>query len=202
MKKFLIILFLVLNVNMFAKDYGPWYIGADYGISFTDSGVDSTTGSTSLDDKNSSYRFTFGYKFKNVKYLAMELQYLNFGNSEISGNNGDTFTIDGRTYTFNADDVSLMTSGDSFGSSIVVDFPIDNDIIPYARFGYHLWQFKTTGSSSVGNYNGLNDGGNIFYGFGTKVNLVKRLDAKIEYQNLEISQGRIQLATIGFNYTF
>ena len=177
------------------------YVGGNLGQASTDTGATALTGTANLDEDDLGWKIYGGVNLN--EYLAVEVQYADFGEAILSGNLNDTFFAPGvGTVTF-LTTAELILDGDSFGFSGVVGYDINEYIRPYARLGGHLWD--STFSVAAGGLSATiadDDGFDIFYGFGVKIKISEQFSAVAEYENYGFDDDDVDLITAGIQLTF
>ena len=136
------------------------------------------------------------------EYLAVEVQYADFGETTLSGNVNDTFVFEGTTFQF-LTTAELALDGDSFGFSAVAGYDINEYVRPYVRLGGHQWD--SSFSIAAGGLSATiadDDGFDIFYGFGIKIAISEQFAAVAEYENYKFDEEDVQLFTAGIQIIF
>lgn len=184
----LIALLFVGPTSSSAQDTN-WYLGAGYGISSFDSDVTNLTGGASLDDEDSGFKFFAGYQFND--FLGIEIGYADLGETELKGNTGDSFVMDGVTYSFLADGVTVTADVYVIPIFAVFSLPLDrvlkNDalkyITPFAKVGAYYWESEAEATA-----NGLStvkadeDDTDIAFGAGLNLNFTKNIAIRAEWE--------------------
>ena len=101
MKKLLLISAFIGSISIANAD--TFYVGAGGGKTTVDTGA--SVGTASLDEDDAGFKFFTGVVFN--QFFAMEYFYNYYGEAGISGNNGQTFTIDGTQYQFSVDNAEI-----------------------------------------------------------------------------------------------
>lgn len=161
-------------------EFPRFYVGAGGGLTMVDTGVDSLTGSATLDEDDVGYKGFAGVWF--FDFLAVEGFYADLGQAELTGNNGDTFRLDGTTYQFTANDMSLTTNATTFGASAVLALPVTEWLKPYVKGGVHRWELDANLMSSAGNADTSDKGTDAFYGLGVQVTPLEWLGIRGEWE--------------------
>ena len=168
--------FLPFKVNSADHDYKfnpKVYVGLGAGLASMDTGIDSVTGTATLDESDVGYKGLIGANLN--EWFAVEGFYANFGTASLTGNNGDTFLSEGRLFTFTANNVNIELEGSTFGFGGVVMLPIHETIVPFGRIGMHYWDMSVTATSSAGNASLTDDGVDPFLGSGIQFNITKNI---------------------------
>jgi len=203
MKKYILFIFFIFYSSQFAYSADiNGYVGGNLGQGSIDTGVSALTGTASLDEEDLGWKIYGGVNLN--EYLAIEIQYADFGEATLSGNPGDTFFAPGfGTLTFVLPG-ELATGGDSFGFSAVAGVDINEYIRPYARLGGHQWDASLSESVAGGFSQTLadDDGFDIFYGIGIKVTISEQFSVVAEYENYGFDEEDVELITAGLQLTF
>lgn len=190
MKKFvgIIALFCMLIVNpvfaaednMSDKKETKWFVGGGYLKSDADTGIGSLTGTASLDEEDNGFKIFAGYQLN--PYVGFEIAYADLGTVSLTGNTGDTFVLDGTSYSFLADDVTLDVETWTIDLGATFSLPLDKAtgkeymkyLTPFAKIGGFYWDQDASATGS-----GLNrtttseDGFDIYFGGGLSINIHK-----------------------------
>ena len=201
MKKYILFIFFIFYSSQFVYSADiNGYVGGNLGQASIDTGVSGTTGTADLDEEDLGWKIYGGANLN--EYLAIEVQYADFGEATLSGNVNDTFVIDNTTLQF-LTTAELILDGDSFGFSGVAGYDINEHIRPYARLGGHQWDASF--SVAAGGLSATiadDDGFDIFYGFGVKIKISEQLSAVAEYENYGFDDEDVELFTAGIQLTF
>lgn len=173
-------------------------------------------GSTSSDRTDTAYKIAVGLKVN--PYVALELQYVDLGESTYKGRDSDSYS--GGSWSEN-EKFNLKTSG--FGANLVGTLPID-DFTLFAKAGYHYlktkgydkYSYTETNFGVTDNY-GFKDSGTIrkwapSFGVGASYNFTKELAVVAEYERYQgVADKKIEgvkfkhdidLASVGLRYNF
>ena len=195
LKKSLVVASLLLiGSSLVAQDSGL-YVGATYGKSTVDTGINTLTGTTSLDETDRGYKVLVGYKYN--KNISVEFQYVDFGKSTVSGDAGDSYKQkDGTTVTFASNNTTYTFDGISYGLAGLYSFPVSENFIPYVKLGAHNW--KTDWKTSTDT---KHTGTDLFYGLGVDMPITSNISARVEYENYEADYDK-SLLSVGIAYSF
>ena len=178
----------------------PIYIGIGFGQSNFDSGVSNLTGTAKLDDTDTGFKLFAGYQFNN--YFSLEGHYADFGEASLTGNTGDTFVIDGTTYAFTANNVSVKSEPTSLGLSAVLRYPVTQSIEPFAKVGIHSWDVDGAVTSTAGNVTTSDSGADALFGIGVNVAITDSLSARLEAERYNFDDDDLDFISIGLQYNF
>ena len=194
-KKSLIITSLLLIGTSAIAQSNSWYAGATYGKTTVDTGITNLTGSASLDEKDTGYKIFAGYKYN--KNISLELQYVDFGKSTVSGDNGDTYKQKNGSIVNFVEDNSIYTFDlKSYGISGLYSYPVSDNFIPFAKIGVHSW--KSSWKTAI---NSKYDDTDMFYGLGVDIPITSNISARVEYE-LYKADYDLTFLSAGFVYSF
>lgn len=176
------------------------YVGINYGQSEIDTEATNLTGSASLDEKDSGIKLYAGLNLD--ENFAIEAHYADFGEASLSGNSGDTFSIDGTTFGFTQNGVTVKTEVKSFGISGIYRLPVNDTITPFAKLGIHRWDAEGTMSSGDASVSVSDDGTDLFYGLGIAVSLSDEVTLRAEYERFNGDEDPIEYLSAGVSYQF
>jgi len=200
MKKILIStsLCMVLAGSLAANDKN-WYTGLSYGQGNANTGVNAIT--ASLDEKDSGYKLFGGYKFN--KYFSTELFYTDLGSASLSGNNGDTFSYAGSTYTFNTNNANITFDAKTIGFSGVASYPVHKYFEPFVKIGLHRYDIKAKVNGSNFTASASDTGIDLVYGLGFNIPINESFDIKAEYEKYDLDEyNDTKFLSVGIAYKF
>ena len=207
MKKLLLISTFIGSISIANAD--TFYVGAGGGKTTVDTGA--SVGTASLDEDDAGFKFFTGVVFN--QFFAMEYFYNYYGEAGISGNNGQTFTIDGTQYQFSVDNAEIKGEAWATGFTPVVSFPIPVDnsnnienISPFAKFGVHYWEVDYTVSAGSTTYATASyTGWDYLWGLGAQINLNLnglKLGVRAEYESTQIDDGDLDIISGSLLFRF
>ncbi len=181
---------LVCALSLFAVSANaevnkPWYMGVSYGQSNVDSGINTTTSTESLDEKDGAYKIYAG--FQHNKYISGELFYTDLGSVNYSDSSNST---------------SIKSDSKSYGLSAVASFPLHKYFVPFAKVGIHKWDAKITGTSSSTSISISGDGMDPLYGLGINVPITESFSFRTEYEIYKFDNDSYKLLSAGLIYKF
>ena len=165
------------------EDY-EWYIGAGLGDSTYDSGVNSLTGTASLDEDDNTAKLFAGVSVN--PNLAIELQYADLGEATLTGNDGDRFNINNQAFVFNTDNASISAEGETIGISALGFLPINDSVSAFARLGLHAWDVTGDVTTPDQRTEVEDDGTDVFFGAGVEIALIEQFRLRIEGEHYEL----------------
>ena len=157
------------------------YVGGNLGNA--DFNTNISTGTAILDEEDLGWRIYGGVNIN--EYLAVEVQYADFGAATLSGVNGSTFTVDGVALQF-ITTAQLDAEADNIGFSAVVGYDINEYIRPFVKLGGHRWDLEINATSA--NINGTvasDNGFDLFFGGGLKIKVVDNFSAVVEIERYD-----------------
>lgn len=167
-----------------------WYIGLGWGETEVDTGVD--VGTATLDDDDDGYKIFAGYRVN--QYIGLEAFYADLGEASLTGNNGDTFTIDGVAYNFIVNNASVTSEATTMGLEAVATLPMatltDNKYLgaltPFAKLGFHAWDAEYTATASgVSQTTADDDGTDLCWGLGLNIDVHKHVALRGEFERFD-----------------
>ena len=195
---FLFAVFVSIVSDVNAQEY---YMGASVGFSKTDTGVTNVTGTANLDEEGTGFKIFGGVKVNNN--VAIELHYADFGEASLTGNNGDTFEIDGTPLVFTSDNVKLKSESRNIALSALIGLDSTAKINPYLRLGIQRWKSEFTVSTLLaGSDSESETGTDPFYGLGLDVKVSETLNLKFDFERNDIDDDDADLISVGLSYSF
>ncbi len=211
MKKLLPILllfFCIGSANAGIPENFNFYLGAGYGLTKADTGVTGLTGTASLDEDDSGFKVFGGMKINS--FFGLELSYADLGSTELTGNNGDGFTIDGTALTFIVDGAKIEAETTTIALEGVIFLPLDklsgNDSLkyfePFFKLGVHFWDMEyTVASASTSATTADDDGVDAVFGAGININIIENLSVRAEWQRfMTDEEGDYFSGSVIFNF--
>ena len=201
-----------------------FYVGADIGTISADidkGALDSVVydvlaseglyldGSSDVDDSDTTYGLTFGYKF--MPYLAVEGQYLDLGEAE--------YTVSGDIYDefdkfLGTADVSTSINSSGFALSVLGILPIQEVWEVYARLGMYFGDTEAEFSAAADGVSVLSGSDSkseeeFFYGIGGGYTFNETWNVRVEYTIFQdigdedlTGESDVDRFVIGVNYMF
>ena len=193
-----VLISLLLSTPSFAQDQEEdtkWYFGAGGGTTTVDMGITNLTGTALLDDESSGWKIFAGYQIN--KYFGLEAGYADLGDATLTGNNGDTFVVDGTTLTFTANGAKLTAEAKTILVEALVMLPLgdmtDNNIMgyftPFVKLGVNFWTLDYSASASnVSQVSTDDDGTGVVFGGGLNINIIRNLAVRVEYERFQMEE--------------
>ena len=179
---------------------GDWYVGLGYGLTSFDTGISSTTGTASLDEDDSGFKFFGGYNVN--KNVAIELAYADLGTASLSGNTGDTFVLDGIPFIFTGSG-TINIDGSLIGLSGVFTYHFNDAFNLYGRAGLASWEADISATETGGpTETASEDGTDFFLGFGAGWNFAQTWALKAEYELYSFDSEDVDFLSLNIVKTF
>ena len=202
MKKYILFIFFIFYSSQFVYSADiKGYVGGNLGQSDFDTNI--TTGTATLDEEDLGWKIYGGVNIN--EYLAVEVQYADFGAATLNGVNGSTFTLDGVAQVF-VTTAQLDAEVDSIGFSVVAGYDINEYLRPFAKLGGHSWDLEINATSA--NVNGTiaaDDGFDLFFGGGFKIKVTDNVSGVVEIEHYKLGgqvNSSLNLFSAGILFTF
>lgn len=169
------------------------YFGVSYGQTTVDTGV--TVGTAILDDEDTGFKIFAGHNLNDS--MAIEVHYADLGEATLSGNSGDTFSIEGSAFVFTANNARIAVAATSIGAAGIYKLATNSSVVPFAKLGLHRWEIDTTvsGASSVATVS--DDGVDIFFGLGADISITESMSIRAEYESYDVDGDDVDNISIG-----
>ena len=177
-----------------ASDY---YIQLNYGQNKIDTGVTSVTGAT-LDEEDAGLYIAGGTEVSDD--FDLEVFYYDFGEASLTGDSGDTFTLDGIDYVFTSSG-SISVTGSSIGVAGKLYTSLNEDIDLYGKLGFHSWETTVKVSSTTSSTDATDDGIDPIYGFGAEFNVAQGTDLVAGYEISKFDDDDVSYLFAGMKFT-
>ncbi len=206
---------LIIGILLFASTafaYESWdpsfYAGLGYGWSKLDTGITNLTGTASLDEDDSGFKIFGGFKIN--KFLGLELAYNKIGKAELKGNSGDQFSLDGVTYSFLINGVTIEAEAKTIELAAIYFIPLDyftqNDSMkyfePFIKIGANFWEIEYSLSvANVGKVKGDDDGTDIVFGAGINFKVHENFTIRTEWERFKM-EDNVDFFTLNLIFDF
>ena len=184
--KIILMFFSLIIFSVSAKAEG-FYVGFLTGSSNIDSGVTAVNGAT-LDEDGSASSFFFGKRINNN--LSIEGFYTDLGEASLTGDNGDTFVVEGTTYQF-ITSATLAVSSTTLGLAAKYDFDINEKSKFFVKAGFHNWETDLKISVGTASASLTTDGSDTMYGLGAEYKLNEQFSLIAGYDNYKIDSENV-----------
>jgi hypothetical protein len=175
------------------------YVGVGVGKSNLDLGITDLV-NTTFDENHHGVKVLLGFNVD--EHLSIEGYFAHLGGGTISGKNGNTFDVNGKTYTFdvNSTDTDAVASVDvstiNYGISGVYNFiniydvANTNKITPFVKIGLHKWETKFNSDYINFDIDALEteSGTDAFYGLGVSAEITDGIRAKLEFERFGMNK--------------
>ena len=178
--------FSLIIFSVSAKAEG-FYVGFLTGSSNIDSGVTAVNGAT-LDEDGSASSFFFGKRINNN--FSIEGFYTDLGEASLTGDNGDTFVVEGTTYQF-ITSATLAVSSTTLGLAAKYDFDINEKSKFFVKAGFHNWETDLKISVGTASASLTTDGSDTMYGLGAEYKLNEQFSLIAGYDNYKIDSENV-----------
>ncbi|GEM_PF-545911 len=175
---------LLFSAGASAQTHLDYYLGLGYGMAEIDTDVTSVSNGASLDEDDNAIELFAGARIN--QNLAVEVQYIDFGEASLTGDTGGQFTYQGTTYQFTEDNAAIDAKGDSFGVSGLLGADITERVHLYGKAGLHRWDTELTASSAASFAKADDDGTDLFYGIGANVGIGDQFFVRLEAEQYEL----------------
>jgi OOP family OmpA-OmpF porin len=176
-----------------------FYVGGSVGRSTVETGVSATTGTASLDEDDTGFKFFGGVNLN--KYFSVEGFYTNLGEASLTGNNGDTFQFRGSTFAFTAS-ANITVEGKAYGITPVLGYDVTERFRPFVKLGIQRWELDATVTSSSGSAALSDDGTDLVYGIGFLFGVTDNIAIRMEAERFKFDDANVDLLSIGAQVRF
>ena len=195
--KIILMFFSLIIFSVSAKAEG-FYVGFLTGSSNIDSGVTAVNGAT-LDEDGSASSFFFGKRINNN--LSIEGFYTDLGEASLTGDNGDTFVVEGTTYQF-ITSATIAVSSTTLGLAAKYDFDINEKSKFFVKAGFHNWETDLKISVGTASASLTTDGSDTMYGLGAEYKLNEQFSLIAGYDNYKLDSENVSFLNIGGKFHF
>ena len=175
-----------------------YYVGALYGSTSIDSGVDAVVGAT-LDEDDTGFAFVIGNEVDAT--VAVEGFYINFGEASLSGDNGDTFSIGGTAYQFTST-ATIESSATSMGVAGKLKFDMAEKLQGYVKGGFHWWESELTVAVATTSASTTADGTDLLFGFGAEYDIGEKVAFIAGYDKYNLDDEDVTFVHGGIKLSF
>ena len=180
LKSYISLACIFIGAGAFADNGKPlngFYMGALFGQSSIDTGVTTLVGTT-LEEEDTAYSFFIGSEV--AENVSVEAFYSNFGEASMSGQIGDTFSLDGTAYVWNADS-TIKLSGKSMGIAAKLGFDITDKFKGFVKGGWHFWDTDLSLAVGTAAASTTDDGSDLLLGLGIEYDLNEKVAFVVGY---------------------
>ncbi len=176
-----------------------FYVGILGGASVVDTGI-SESSATTLDDEDTGVSVFAGREFGET--YAVEAFYADFGKTILSGNRGDTFTLDGQNYEFVNDGSSITGEITTYGIAGKARFEPYDDVVVFAKAGLHSWSADYELKSTTINRDISDDGIDYVVGVGAEYKITNNVGFLVGYDGYKIDTDSLRFLYAGVKINF
>ncbi len=175
-----------------------WYGGVAGGSASVDTGVTAVSGAT-LDETGTGTSLFIGKEID--KGLSVEGFYADLGEASLSGDNGDTFTLNGTAYQFNTTG-SIAISSTTIGMAAKFKFDMGDTLRGYAKGGLHSWDSEAKVSTATASATATTDGTDILWGIGAEYGIGEKTALLLGYDSYTLDDDTVNLLHAGILVKF
>ena len=196
MKKFIVAAIAALIPSVASAE--GFYVGALYGSTSLDTGVDTVVGAT-LDEDDTGYAFVIGNEID--ENVSIEGFYIDFGEASLKGDSGDTFVFDGTTYVFNAS-ATIKATGTSMGVAGKLHFDMTEKLSGFFKIGMHSWDTEETLAAATASATTTDDGIDILIGIGAEYDISEKVAFVVGYDKYTLDDDDVTFLNGGIKIRF
>jgi len=196
MKKFIVAAIAALIPSVASAE--GFYVGALYGSTSLDTGVDTVVGAT-LDEDDTGYAFVIGNEID--ENVSIEGFYIDFGEASLKGDSGDTFVLDGTTYVFNAS-ATIKATGTSMGVAGKLHFDMTEKLNGFFKMGMHSWDTEETLAAATASATTTDDGIDILMGIGAEYDISEKVAFVVGYDKYTLDDDDVTFLNGGIKIRF
>ena len=196
MKKFIVAAIAALIPSVASAE--GFYVGALYGSTSLDTGVDTVVGAT-LDEDDTGYAFVIGNEID--ENVSIEGFYIDFGEASLKGDSGDTFVLDGTAYVFNAS-ATIKATGTSMGVAGKLHFDMTEKLNGFFKIGMHSWDTEETLAAATTSATTTDDGIDILMGIGAEYDISEKVAFVVGYDKYTLDDDDVTFLNGGIKVRF
>jgi len=175
-----------------------FYVGALYGSTTIDTGVSAVSGAT-LDEDGTGSSFFIGSEMN--ENFSIEGFYTDFGEASLKGDSGDTFVLDGTTYSFNTS-ATIKVSGTTKGVAGKLHFDMAEKLRGFVKGGMHWWDAEVELSVGTASATATDDGTDIIMGVGMDYQIGENVAFLVGYDNYTVDSESVTFLSGGIKVRF
>ena len=196
MKKFVIAAIAAFIPSVASAE--GFYVGALYGSTTIDTGVDTVVGAT-LDEDDSGYAFVIGNEID--ENISLEGFYIDFGEAALKGDSGDTFDLDGTSYVFNTS-ATIKATATSMGVAGKLHFDMAEKLNGFFKLGMHSWDSEVTTAAATASATTTDDGIDILMGIGAEYDVSEKVAFVVGYDKYTLDDDDVTFLNGGIKIRF
>ena len=195
--KHLIATISLLLLPMTASADG-WYAGIAGGSTNVDTGITAVVGAT-LDETGTGTSVFIGKEVNET--LSVEGFYTDLGEASISGDNGDTFTLQGAAVQFTRT-ASITVSAKTMGIAGKAGFDMGDNFRGYVKGGFHSWDAEAKIAVGTASASTKTDGTDIVWGVGAEYMMGEKTALLLGYDNYKLDDESVAFLHAGIRFKF
>ena len=195
--KHLIATISLLLLPMTASADG-WYAGIAGGSTNVDTGITAVVGAT-LDETGTGTSVFIGKEVNET--LSVEGFYTDLGEASISGDNGDTFTLQGTALQFTST-ASITISAKTMGIAGKAGFDMGDNFRGYVKGGFHSWDADAKIAAGTASASTKTDGTDIVWGVGAEYMMGEKTALLLGYDNYKLDDETVTFLHAGILFKF
>ena len=196
MKKFVVAAVAALIPSVASAE--GFYVGALYGSTTIDTGVDTVVGAT-LDEDDSGYAFVIGNEID--ENVSIEGFYIDFGEATLKGDSGDTFDLDGTSYVFTSS-ATIKATATSMGVAGKLHFNMAEKLNGFFKLGMHSWDSEVTTAVATASATTTDDGIDILMGIGAEYDISEKVAFVVGYDKYTLDDDDVTFLNGGIKIRF
>ena len=193
--KHLIATISLLLLPMTASADG-WYAGIAGGSTNVDTGITAVVGAT-LDETGTGTSVFIGKEVNET--LSVEGFYTDLGEASISGDNGDTFTLQGTALQFTST-ASITISAKTMGIAGKAGFDMGDNFRGYVKGGFHSWDAEAKIAAGTASASLKTDGTDIVWGVGAEYMMGEKTALLLGYDNYKLDDESVTFLHAGIRF--
>ena len=171
------------------KPLNAFYMGALFGQSSIDTGIDNVVGAT-LEEEDRAYSFFIGSEV--AENVSVEAFYSNFGEASLLGQNDDAYRLAGEVTVFNSDS-TIKVAGKSMGIAAKLGFDITDKFRGFVKGGWHFWGADLNMVDATGTVSETDGGNDLVLGLGIEYDFNKDFAFIVGYDRYKLDGDNIDI---------
>ncbi len=189
-----LVLFISLTAGLaFAEGFNAkkWYAGGAIGGTNIDSSISVKTGNITEDHSDYGAKLFLGYR--TCPYFKIEIAYADLGKASITGNTGESFSLDNGSYTFTSAG-TVTAEPEALSIEGVFTVPLEEIstheamkyMTPFFKVGVDFWSVDYTGTGVLNTKLEDSDGTSLVFGAGLDINITPYFVIRGEFQRYRV----------------
>ena len=155
---------------------------------------DGSITSASLDDSDTSFSLTLGYKIN--PNFAIEGGYIDLGELTVNA------VSDGTGFLYAPGPVTVKIEADGLFFDAKGILPLNEKFSLYGKFGLLMWDEKGTLSDVTGSISADDDGTDIFFGVGASFNLTEKIALNGDFSRYQVDEDSVDVDVLSIGIQF